>query len=80
MSSSQNERILGGGGILENKQGQIRGEGVQNLAILSEHTFECPPMDGVKTNGGVISVTILLHFHYLISLETANPRKVKCFF
>ena len=52
MSSSQNERILGGGGILENKQGQTRGEGVQNLAILSEHTFESPPMDGVKNKWG----------------------------
>ena len=45
--SSQNERTLGawgrgeGGGVLKNKQGQIRGEGSwgQNSEILREHTF-----------------------------------------
>ena len=29
----------------------------------------------LKTNGGVIFITILLHFHYFISLETANTQK-----
>ena len=30
----------------------------------------------LKTNGGVIFITILLHFHYLISLETGNTQKM----
>ena len=29
----------------------------------------------LKTNGGVIFINILLHFHYFISLETANTQK-----
>ena len=29
----------------------------------------------LKTNGGVINITILLHFHYFISLETAITQK-----
>ena len=33
----------------------------------------------LKTNGGVIFITILLHFHYFISLETANTRKSEVF-
>ena len=33
----------------------------------------------LKTNGGVIFITILLHFHYLISLETANTQKSEVF-
>ena len=32
-----------------------------------------------KSNGGVIFVTILLHFHYFISLERANTQKSKVF-
>ena len=28
-----------------------------------------------KANGEVIFITILLHFHYFISLETANTQK-----
>ena len=44
MSSSQNERTLveggeGGGEVLENKQGQTRGKGGQDLRILRERTF-----------------------------------------
>ena len=31
----------------------------------------------LKANGGVIFITILLHFHYSISLETANVQKGK---
>ena len=31
----------------------------------------------LKTNGGVIIITILLHFHYFISLETANSQKIE---
>ena len=38
-------------------------------------------MDGVKkTKSGVIFITILLHFHYSVSLETVNTKKSKCFF
>ena len=33
----------------------------------------------LKTNGGVIFITILLHFHYFISLETANTQKSEVF-
>ena len=33
----------------------------------------------LKTNGGVIFITILLHFHYLISLETGNTQKNEVF-
>ena len=33
----------------------------------------------LKTNGGVIFITILLHFHYFISLETANIQKSEVF-
>ena len=36
-------------------------------------------MGGVKTNGGVIFITILLHFHYFISLETASTQKSEVF-
>ena len=34
----------------------------------------------LKINGGVIFITILLHFHYFISLETANAQKSEVFF
>ena len=33
----------------------------------------------LKTNGGVIFITTLLHLHYLISLETANTQKSEVF-
>ena len=33
----------------------------------------------LKTNDGVIFITILLHFHYLISLDTANSPKSEVF-
>ena len=33
----------------------------------------------LKTNGGVIFINILLHFHYFISLETANTQKSEVF-
>ena len=36
-------------------------------------------MGGVKKNGGVIFITILLRFHYFISLETANTQKSEVF-
>ena len=32
-----------------------------------------------KTNGRVIFITILLHFHYFIFLETANTQKSEVF-
>ena len=33
----------------------------------------------LKTNGGVIFITTLLHFHYFISLETTNTQKSEVF-
>ena len=33
----------------------------------------------LKIYGGVIFITILLHFHYFISLETANTQKSEKF-
>ena len=33
----------------------------------------------LKTNGGVISITILLAFHYLISLAIANTQESEVF-
>ena len=33
----------------------------------------------LKTNGGVIFIIILPHFHYFISLETANTQKSEAF-
>ena len=33
----------------------------------------------LKTNGGVIFITTLLHFHYFISLETANTQESEVF-
>ena len=36
-------------------------------------------MGRVKNIWGVILVTILLHFHYFISIETANTRKRRVF-
>ena len=33
----------------------------------------------LKTNGGVVFVIILLHFHYFISLNTANTQKSEVF-
>ena len=52
MSSSQNERTLGegeegGGGLLENEQRRTRGEGGQNLEILSERTFWMSPINPI---------------------------------
>ena len=36
-------------------------------------------MGALKTNEGVIFLIILLHFHYYISLETANNHKSEVF-
>ena len=33
----------------------------------------------LKIHGGVIFITILLHFHYFISIETANTQKIEVF-
>ena len=33
----------------------------------------------LNANGRVIFITILLHFHYFISLETANTKKGEVF-
>ena len=37
------------------------------------------PWMELKIYGGVIIITILLHFHYFISLETANTQKSEVF-
>ena len=40
------------------------------------HVWQDKPLWAeLKTNGGVIFITILLHFQYFISLETANTQK-----
>ena len=45
----------------------------QNLFL---HLWQDKPLwIDLKTNGGVIFINILLHFHYFISLETANTPK-----
>ena len=36
-------------------------------------------MCDLKTNEGVIFITILPHFHYFIPFETANTQKIKVF-
>ena len=36
-------------------------------------------MGGVKNVWGVLFITILLHFHYFIPLETANTKKSEVF-
>ena len=33
----------------------------------------------LKINGGVMFITILLHFHYFISLKVANTQKIELF-
>ena len=38
-----------------------------------------PPWVGLKTNGGVIFITILLQSYGFISLETANSQKSEVF-
>ena len=45
------------------------------------HTFlaDTPLLVELKTNGGLILVTILLHFHHFISLETAKTQKSEVF-
>ena len=70
----------GRGEVLKNEQGQTRrGEG-SKLGDL-ERTYFLNVLLWVefKTNGGVIIITILLHFHYFISLETANTQKSDVF-
>ena len=61
--------------------GEERGNLIWKFArILWWQTFlldlwqEKPLFLGLKTNGGVIFVTILLHFHFIF-LETANTPK-----
>ena len=48
MSSSQNERTLAGGGVLENEQGQARGRGVKTRKSHANMLFECPLKRHVK--------------------------------
>ena len=40
---------------------------------------DTPLLVELKTNGGLILVTILLHFHHFISLETAKTQKSEVF-
>ena len=63
-----------------------RGDFIWKIAkILRGQTFflhlwqDKPLWVELKTNGGVIFITILLHFHYFISLETANTQKSEVF-
>ena len=50
------------------------------LQIFFLHLWQGKPLwVKLKTNGGVICVTILLHFHCFISLETANTQKSEAF-
>ena len=49
----------------------------QNLFL---HLWQDKPIwVELKTNWEVISITVLLHFHYFISLETANTQKSEVF-
>ena len=66
----------------------MRGEGVTQYENLPKFcggkifSYICDRKNfygELKTNGGVISITVLLHVHYLISLETANTQKSEVF-
>ena len=49
------------------------GGGSQGWQHFFLHLWQDKPLwVELKTNGGVIFITTLLHFHYFISLETAN--------
>ena len=49
--------------------------------ILFLHLWQDKPLwVELKTNGGVIFITILLHLNYIIFLETANTQKSGVFF
>ena len=58
---SQNERTLGGGRVLENKQRQIRGEEGLNSGILSEHTFWMSPKTTYLPKGIVNNCIVIIH-------------------
>ena len=48
--------------------------------VFSLYLWEDKPQWAeLKTNGGVIFITILLHFHYFISLNTGNTQKSEVF-
>ena len=54
----------------------------QNFVVtkLFLHLWQDKPLwVELKTNGGEIFITILLHFHYFISLQTANTQKSEAF-
>ena len=38
-----------------------------------------PLLAELKTNRGLLFITILLHFHNFVSLETANTEKIEMF-
>ena len=47
---------------------------------FSLHLWQDQPLlVGLNINGGVIFITTLLHFHFFISLETANTQKSEMF-
>ena len=58
---SQNERTLGGGRVLENKQRQIRGEEGLNSGILSEHTFWISPKTTYLPKGIVNNCIVIIN-------------------
>ena len=51
----------------------------QNFMVIKLFSYICGRINflwvELKANGGVIFITILLHFHYFIFLETANTQK-----
>ena len=61
------------------------GEGLNFAQILWWQNFfiylwqDKPLWVELKTNAGVILITILLHFHYFISLEKSNTQKSEVF-
>ena len=77
MSSRQNEHTLGegreGGGVLENEQGRTGEEWGSKLGNLKQaYLLNVSLWVELKTNGGVIFITILLHFHYFIFFRNSQ--------
>ena len=67
--------IWGGGG-----KGWLNMKICRHFVNFFLHLWQDKPLwVELKTNGGVIFITILLHFHYFISLETANIQKSEVF-
>ena len=80
LSSSQNKRTLGGEGQCSKTNKGKQGGGCSKLGDYEQTYFlNVPLWVELETNGGVIFITILLHFHYFISSETANTQKSEVF-